>query len=703
MKGKKIISLFTALCLSGGVVFGAGACKKDENGDIPDKIPSAVNPAESAAAHYVTNSLHDVNVNYEQPVGTYVKNGATEYKIVGGNEKATAAISLVQRQTAAACKVNIVETNAGEIGGKFVFIGNDSAFEEAGLSLPDYSQLGLAGYMITTVGESVFIQAYSARGYQMGAIAFLKYVLGYEMLSAEMVIFERNGEIIPTMDIVEAPDYEYRVASNKMTSAQKYDMGFSTGELIISTKIGSVHNISDFTTNAEKKAHPAWFSDGMAFDEYGKLNTQWQPCFTAHGNTEEYEAMVKTYAAATIGFMKSKPDACGIRISQNDVELGVNDIANCSCDACLESYEHYGNTIAGAVLTFTNDLADEVNAYFESEQAVADGISPDKEFNIIMTAYGTVVKAPVVHTANGDIVYDAEGKGQPDDLYRFIKDENGVVQKVLQTDENGNGEKLTCHKRVVIEYAASAANYVHSFYESENQSYASTVKGWAGLGGKLYVWLYEVNYWMYFYPYNSFETIPENLRFFKSYNASYVYSEGSWENANCSGFAKLRDYLAAKFEFNCNYNYGETIDYWFKNYFADAEPYMRQYFNELQANQRAKESKTGGSVHSNALGNEDIWSQGMINHWLDLFDQAYKSIEKYKETNPELYEILYKNILIESQFPRLVLCTTYASTYNESQLKQLRKAFYRDFNALQNTRLKEGENADVLFAEWDLD
>ena len=130
---------------------------------------------------------------------------------------------------------------------------------------------------------------------------------------------------------------------------------------------------------------------------------------------------------------------------------------------------------------------------------------------------------------------------------------------------------------------------------------------------------------------------------------------------------------------------------------------MRQYFNELQANQRAKESKTGGSVHSNALGNEDIWSQGMINHWLELFDQAYKSIEKYKETNPELYEILYKNILIESQFPRLVLCTMYASTYNESQLKQLRKAFYRDFNALQNTRLKEGENADVLFAEWDLD
>ena len=123
----------------------------------------------------------------------------------------------------------------------------------------------------------------------------------------------------------------------------------------------------------------------------------------------------------------------------------------------------------------------------------------------------------------------------------------------------------------------------------------------------------------------------------------------------------------------------------------------------MQANQRAKESKTGGGVHSNALAGEEIWPQGMINHWLELFDKAYKAIEPYKETDPEKYEILYKNILIESQFPRLVLCTTYASTYNDTQLKALRKAIYNDFNSLQNTHLKEGQLADVVFADWDLD
>ena len=134
-------------------------------------------------------------------------------------------------------------------------------------------------------------------------------------------------------------------------------------------------------------------------------------------------------------FMKEKPNVDSIRISQNDVLAGSNDVVHCTCEACAEAYSHYGNTIAGVMLTFTNDVADAINEYLDSAQAVKDGFSPSKEFNIVLLAYGTAVKAPVVHNANGDIIYDAEGKGQPDDLYRFIKDEDGTVQEVLQTDE----------------------------------------------------------------------------------------------------------------------------------------------------------------------------------------------------------------------------------------------------------------------------
>ena len=145
MKGKKIISLLTALCLSGSVALGLTACKKKGGGSdtsgADGNIPAPVSPATAGEAHYVTNSLHNVNVNYDNPVGTFVKNGSTEYKIVGGDWKTTGAVSLIQRQTFAASKVDVPESGEGEVGGKYIFIGKDDAFEEAGLSLPDYSEL----------------------------------------------------------------------------------------------------------------------------------------------------------------------------------------------------------------------------------------------------------------------------------------------------------------------------------------------------------------------------------------------------------------------------------------------------------------------------------------------------------------------------------------------------------------------------------
>ena len=69
MRVKKLVSLLTAFCLSGSVALGVTACKKDNGNGGNGEIPSAVSPAEADAAHYVTNSLHNVNVNYNAPIG----------------------------------------------------------------------------------------------------------------------------------------------------------------------------------------------------------------------------------------------------------------------------------------------------------------------------------------------------------------------------------------------------------------------------------------------------------------------------------------------------------------------------------------------------------------------------------------------------------------------------------------------------------
>ena len=129
---------------------------------------------------------------------------------------------------------------------------------------------------------------------------------------------------------------------------------------------------------------------------------------------------------------------------------------------------------------------------------------------------------------------------------------------------------------------------------------------------------------------------------------------------------------------------------------------MRRYFNEVVANLRYNETITGGGVHSYDIAKEEVWKQGTIENWLSLMDEAYAAIEVYKTSDAETYELLKKHILIETLFPRYVLCTTYASVYSTEQCKALRKEFYKDYNDLQNTCLREHYKASTVFNTWDL-
>lgn len=79
MRCKKIFSLLTVLCISGSMILNVAACKKNNNKDDKGAIPSPVSTVETESAHHVTNSLHNVNVDYDKPIGSYIKNGSTEY------------------------------------------------------------------------------------------------------------------------------------------------------------------------------------------------------------------------------------------------------------------------------------------------------------------------------------------------------------------------------------------------------------------------------------------------------------------------------------------------------------------------------------------------------------------------------------------------------------------------------------------------
>ena len=228
------------------------------------------------------------------------------------------------------------------------------------------------------------------------------------------------------------------------------------------------------------------------------------------------------------------------------------------------------------------------------------------------------------------------------------------------------------------------------------------VKGWSGLGGNFCVWTYEVNYFNYMYPYNSYDSMLENIRYFKNIGANHLFYQGLWENPNNTAFDKLRSYICSKGLFDTSVSYEEIVARFFKYQFDEASDVMREYFNQVTQHLRANESYTGGSVHSNDLTKQVVWPEGLIRSWYGMINEAYELVEYKKTENPERYNALWINITAESLFTRFVLCTTYANSasFSNEGLIAMRKSFVEDFNKLSNTTHREHHSITEVFSTW---
>ena len=688
-------SIFKAIILLLTVIFtfsAFSACKNDNTSDDSGDVKTVTD----VKTHKVEGTLHDVNVNYNEPVGTLSANGRTEYTVVSVSGYGVAS-KFVSKHLSAATGVNFPLEFAEECNlsaGKYIVFGLNELIKST-VTVPEAKILGDQGYYIKTVGDDVLVYCTSENGAQLAAIALLRALVGYDMMSVDCVIYEKSGDVLPAIEIAERPDYEFRINSNEMKGDAKYGMGFTQKSGMLQTETGNVHNLYDFFTQEDVKNHSKWFSEGAIVQRSavgGGLERVriGQPCFTAHGDKEEYEALLNHMSEKIIEILKNKPDVLNMRISQNDV-LGENTTWKCNCAACNASCDYYG-TLGGAMISFANDLAKKVNAYIDANE-------PGRIFNLVVLAYQEALQAPV-QRKNGEYVLDEKGKGIPETRYDF--DEQG--NKTVVSDENGQPEKLVCGRGVAYEFAASKANWIHSFYEAENREFASAIEAWAGLGSSnLYIWSYEISYYQYLYPYNNYHILLDNFKYFKEFGGNYIYPEGTWENMNNPGFAKLRDYINSKGMFDVNSDYNELVDKFFKYYFREAAPVMRKYFNEVQVNLTINENVTGGRVHSYGLSDNRVWPEALVTGWLNSFDVAQNEILKYKDTDSELYEALSKHILIESLFPRYVLCTKYDKSFSASQIKEMRKSFLKDFEDLGNTTHQEHFVISVITSGWNLD
>lgn len=632
-----------------------------------DKPNEATNPIDLKEEHFWYGGLHKVNVK-ENAGRVLAANGRSDYSIIydGESSKALAAANFIQKHIVAATGAAPAVTAGTDItsvseSDKYIVLGRKDLLSSAGLTMPE-DDLAPSGYYLKTYGNSVFMEVATGFGYQQGAITFLRHVLGYTMYSEDTVVYKKTGETIPDMEIIEKPDYGYRVQGNNVSDEARYGMGFIKNQDIIIPvgQGGYFHNSLNYFDSSENKIdpvlgeeHPKWFATNNR-----------ELCYTARGDADELELMIDRVAGIIEREAENSPEKPVITFTIQD------NFYSCDCKWCQKFEETYGNAAAAArVIQFTNRVAKKVDAYFEEKAAAENTEKRDLLINIF--AYHHTTQAPVVKNADG--------------TYSPIDD------------------TVVLEKNVGVFIAPIEASFTHSFYDDVNKQYAEIAEGWASLSSHVYAWLYEPNYSYYMYPFNTFDSSLETLRFFRANNAEYVWTEGQTLQTNATGFNKLKEYINSIEEFDVNCNLQEVIDDFFANYFCEAAEPMRQFFSEFQVWSRKIENdetnEISGTIYE-IIGVSKYWPRNLLTHWLDLIDDAYAAIEPLKYTDNAKYQVLAKHLKIETIFPRYALLTLHSGYYSQETLKAERIAFRDDCRELSIQYTAQNVELDILYAAW---
>ncbi len=672
MKRKSILSLILAAVLC----FGMAACKKEESSGGVEEGGSkltAIDPATEPVDKYPTNVLHKVSVQEtSNPFVSQVDGVAsTEYQIVsGGGDLTQKATSFVQghlaRATGAILNVSRAEDVEYSAEGKYIYFNCPTQFAAAGLTMPT-EDIGPSGYYIKTVGNGVFVATKAETGAQQAAIALLRHLVGYEMFAVDCVSYSKNGATMPNMDIVERPDYDFYVASNKIDADTMYGMGFQNSlDVFINvtseaSSYGPWHNSLDYLPEKDYgEEHSDWYSDVAYGDQF--LHDL---CYTAHGNATELEAMVTEVARIMVDYAERFPNIPTIAFTIED----HNTV--CSCSACTTHARQYNNSYAAAVIQFLNRVNEKVQSTLAANAQQQN--KAKRDLNILFFAYHKMLTPPAKKNAQG--------------VWTPIDD------------------TVVCAKEVGVYLAPIEANYGYSFNDEINAIYKDNCDGWAACADLMYIWTYNTNFHYYMYPCNSFDSMIENYRYFKEMGAVYMWSQGQHNQNNASHFSNFKDYVNSQALFDVRANMKDLTDKYFANYFQDAAQPMRQYYDELQAHLTyllyTNPTAFNRVTHAE-IATISFWPQQLLVQWLGYIDQAYQAIEKYQISNPTLYEALEKRIKIESIFLRYAQITLYSGSY-PSQLDEMRIAFKNDCEELGITQKAEWDTlASTDFIQWGL-
>ena len=633
---KKFISILLIICTLLGVV---GCSNNDNQGSNP--TPSAPVIDEVLTERYVLhNGLTDYKIVLPADSNDYERQAAGElsalfYEATGVNLETISDTGLTHNDSS-----------------KFISIGKTTLFNSSNIQIVEEAKQQ-DGFQITTKDNVIYIVGGNKHGVVFAVYEYLFRVVGFEQYSADCYYIEKAVVDIPLYNytVVDSPDFPYAASFP----------GFMNLNASVSLRMKSPYTYANWV-EIKKKGKPD--HNALVYIDptvYQAEHEEWfsypdasQLCYQARGDIEEYDLLVETMVEECIKNMK-------LEENKGKFVLGISCMDNhnvCACPACIATKDMYGCDTAQLVW-FMNDVHDKMMEWFETE----DG-KPywNENFRITTSFYAEYVDAPAQ-------LNEETGEWEPID------------------------DSVVFRDRVIPNIAPYHTIFQLSLKHERNVTQYNRLKKLAAISSEIAIWWYNTTFSAYMFPYDCYSSMQENYAILKELGVKKIMDESQNGNdAGMTGFNMFKAFLSTRFFWNVNEDQEALTNRYFKGYFMDASEDMLKYYNsyrnfsQVQLNGLVPEC---GSLYC-SLDLAKYWPKSVIDEWQGYIDSALDKIEKYKNTEPDTYDMLYKHITMERVFLDYVYLQFYKAELG-SKYTAVRDRFIEGFRINNIMKTREGD------------
>lgn len=667
-KLKRIMASCLSLLTLSMVAFTAGCRKGDDS-----------NGSDVSLNKPVDGGLHqDTQKETEDKL---VANGKTDYKIVmptNATKNEDIAVSELVGFFHEATGIVLPRVNDSQVmfdeNSKYIVIGETTLNDTANVKA-DVNEVKTRGYIIKTVGKSIFIVGGKDDGTVNGVYGFLEKVFDYDYFASKCYTIQKGVKNVALydFDVKEAPDINHVTLDTMYSHAgdalwrTRLKTSYATmyalwiGSHVAHNTVQGFLPVGTYLNQDDpENYHPEWYSNS-----YGN-----QVCWTAHGDPESRELLMKTVLDRVTLELTRQPNAEYLLYGIED-NTGV-----CGCTACKAKLDVYGQP-SGLYIEFVNELKARVDAWFEGE-----GKEYYRPFQIHFFAYLDWDVPPVKY------------------------------------DEKGENPQVTikCAEGVVPYTAYIRHDYQYAIYDPKVKFTYDRIKAWNMVADEVAFYYYDTNFVHPLAGYNTFESLQSNYQIAFESGANWLLNQSMTQLSNRTGWSNLKNYWQGKLGWNVNSDMNYYTEKFFENYFGPAATSMKKWFMEWRAhtiymrdelghnmfNPKNKDDFIGGVLDSSLYiktPKAEYWSINLLDRWWGYADEALKAIESLKITSPEKYDFYYKAIILERVSLGYLLVESFGSALGERELP-LKLQFKEDAALSDVGFVMEGVPISTLYAKW---